>query len=165
MSAHRRTRAAAAAAALGIVLVLGMARTGLAAEDLDCRPGAADQEQVRAVLDLGRDLGPDESSGGIACESLTRSGTGGGGPDAPATTPPTVPVESQDRRCSAFDSQADAQAALGRSAGDLHGPDDAADALDADDDGVACEQHFGTEGQQVAVHPEGGVSAGGARRP
>jgi hypothetical protein len=34
--------------------------------------------------------------------------------------------------------------------------------LDADDDGIACEDSFGTEGQQVAVFPLGGVATGGA---
>ena len=35
------------------------------------------------------------------------------------------------------------------------------DNLDADDDGIACEQRFGETGQQVQVHPTGGVDTGG----
>jgi Excalibur calcium-binding domain len=60
-----------------------------------------------------------------------------------------------DRDCADFDSQADAQAAFEESSNDE-------ERLDADDDGVACEDHFGTEDQQVAVHPRGGVATGGA---
>ncbi|WP_170225903.1 hypothetical protein [Pseudonocardia cypriaca] len=60
-----------------------------------------------------------------------------------------------DRDCADFDSQADAQAAFEESSNDEDG-------LDADDDGVACEDHFGTEDQQVAVHPRGGVATGGS---
>jgi hypothetical protein len=60
-----------------------------------------------------------------------------------------------DRDCADFDSQADAQAALEEKPGDP-------ERLDADDDGIACENHFDTEGQQVAVYPKGGVATGGA---
>ena len=60
-----------------------------------------------------------------------------------------------DRDCADFDSQADAQAAFEKSKNDEDG-------LDADDDGVACEDRFGTEDQQVAVHPRGGVATGGS---
>jgi hypothetical protein len=61
-----------------------------------------------------------------------------------------------DRDCADFDSQADAQAAFEENSAD--DPEQ----LDADDDGVACEDHFGTEDQQVAVHPKGGVATGGS---
>jgi hypothetical protein len=64
-----------------------------------------------------------------------------------------------DRDCADFDSQADAQAAF-----DENSADDP-ERLDADDDGIACEDHFDTEGQQVAVHPNGGVATGGAALP
>ncbi|QYN39996.1 excalibur calcium-binding domain-containing protein [Pseudonocardia sp. DSM 110487] len=60
-----------------------------------------------------------------------------------------------DRDCSDFDSQADAQAAFEESSNDE-------ERLDADDDGIACKDAFGTEDQQVAVYPEGGVATGGA---
>ena len=59
-----------------------------------------------------------------------------------------------DRDCADFASQADAQAAL---VADLSDPDH----LDADVDGIACEDHFGDAGQQVQVHPSGGVDTGG----
>jgi hypothetical protein len=61
---------------------------------------------------------------------------------------------SDDRDCADFASQADAQAALTAKPSD---PDN----LDADDDGIACEDHFGEVGQQVQVHPTGGVDTGG----
>ena len=63
-------------------------------------------------------------------------------------------TSGDDRDCADFTSQADAQAALTSEPSD---PDN----LDADDDGIACEQHFGEEGQQVQVHPAGGVDTGG----
>ena len=63
-----------------------------------------------------------------------------------------------DRDCVDFDTQAEAQAALEESSGDP-------ERLDSDDDGIACEQQFGTEGRQVAVSPRGGVATGGAARP
>jgi hypothetical protein len=56
--------------------------------------------------------------------------------------------------CADFASQANAQAALAAEPSD---PDN----LDADDDGIACEQHFGAPGQQVEVYPTGGVDTGG----
>ncbi len=59
-----------------------------------------------------------------------------------------------DKDCADFASQADAQAALAAEPSD---PDN----LDADDDGIACEDRFGTPGQQVQVHPTGGVDTGG----
>lgn len=62
-----------------------------------------------------------------------------------------------DRDCADFDSQADAQAALEESSDDP-------ERLDADDDGIACEDHFDTDDQQVAVHPNGGVATGGVAR-
>jgi hypothetical protein len=63
-------------------------------------------------------------------------------------------TSGDDRDCADFASQADAQAAL---VADLSDPDH----LDADVDGIACEDHFGDAGQQVQVHPSGGVDTGG----
>ncbi|MCE3554033.1 excalibur calcium-binding domain-containing protein [Pseudonocardia sp. RS11V-5] len=64
-------------------------------------------------------------------------------------------VVTGDRDCADFATQAAAQAVL---LADLSDPE----RLDADSDGIACEDHFGTEGRQVAVHPVGGVATGGA---
>jgi hypothetical protein len=62
---------------------------------------------------------------------------------------------SADRDCADFATQAEAQAVL------MADPSDP-ERLDADDDGIACEDLFGTEGRQVAVFPLGGVATGGA---
>ena len=59
-----------------------------------------------------------------------------------------------DLDCADFATQADAQASLAATPGD---PND----LDADDDGIACEQHFGDDSRQVQVVPRGGVDTGG----
>jgi Excalibur calcium-binding domain len=75
--------------------------------------------------------------------------------DAPATTPAVAHDDEEDSGCSDFTTQAGAQAALVASRDDR-------EHLDTDDDGIACEEYFGTEGRQVAVFPQGGVAAGGA---
>jgi hypothetical protein len=59
-----------------------------------------------------------------------------------------------DRDCPDFASQADAQAAFDAVPGDP-------ERLDADDDGIACEDRFGSPDQQVQVLPSGGVDTGG----
>ena len=63
-------------------------------------------------------------------------------------------TSDNDRDCADFASQADAQAVLDADLTDPEG-------LDADLDGIACEDHFGGAGQQVQVHPSGGVDTGG----
>ena len=63
-------------------------------------------------------------------------------------------TSDDDRDCADFASQADAQAVLDADLTDPEG-------LDADLDGIACEDHFGGAGQQVQVHPSGGVDTGG----
>jgi Excalibur calcium-binding domain len=71
---------------------------------------------------------------------------------ADTTTAATTAADDQD--CVDFPTQAAAQAALAAEPSDP-------DRLDADGDGVACEEHFGTEAQQVQVLPVGGVDTGG----
>jgi hypothetical protein len=172
MSVPRRTRLSVVAAALSGALVVAMAGTALAADDLNCSDFAF-QEEAQAVLDADRsdpnrlDGGADGPADGVACESLPSRGAGrdaeGSGDEdgAPATTPATRPDEDpgedEDRDCADFATQAAAQAALTARGG--------LEELDSDDDGVACEQHFGTEGRQVAVYPRGGVATGGAAHP
>lgn len=75
--------------------------------------------------------------------------------DDSATVDAAVVVVTGDRDCADFATQAEAQAVL---LADLSDPE----RLDADSDGIACEDHFGTEGRQVAVYPVGGVATGGA---
>jgi hypothetical protein len=74
---------------------------------------------------------------------------------AETTTPATtIEAPAVDRDCPDFATQADAQVALESTPGDP-------EHLDADNDGIACEDLFGTEGRQVAVVPLGGVATGG----
>ena len=92
-------------------------------------------DDLRADSDSGSNSDSDSDSD--ADDDSSSSGTSG-----------------DDRDCADFASQADAQAALDA---DLSDPDN----LDADVDGIACEDHFGDAGQQVQVHPSGGVDTGG----
>ncbi len=166
MPSSRRARLAALAAAVSAVLAVGTAGTAVAAADLDCGDFTY-QEDAQAVLD-GDPSDPHDLDGtpadGRACELRPRRPTGPGDPEAPGTTPPraptaaalaaTSPEPATDRDCADFGTQAEAQAALDGRGGDP-------ERLDADADRVACEQHFGTEGRQVAVLPLGGVATGG----
>jgi hypothetical protein len=126
------------AAAVSGALVLAMAGTAMATED-----SVPPAESLPSQSSDGDPEEPDDEAG------------------VPATTPAAATDDDDaddDRDCPDFATQAAAQAALAESPGDR-------EQLDADDDGVACEQHFGTEGQQVAVYPQGGVATGGADRP
>ena len=137
MSPTRRTRLSMFAAAVSGALVLAMAGTAMATED---SVPPAESLLSHSVEDDPEE--PDDEAG------------------VPATTPAAASDDDadDDRDCPDFATQAAAQAALAESPGDR-------EQLDADDDGVACEQHFGTEGQQVAVYPQGGVDTGIAARP
>ena len=92
------------------------------------------------------------STTSASTSSTTSSTTSAGATTTTSAAPATTPVDDQD--CIDFPAQAAAQAAL------VADPTDP-DRLDADRDGVACEEHFGTEGQQVKVLPVGGVDTGG----
>jgi hypothetical protein len=186
MSVSRRTRLSAVAAVASGVLVVAMAGTALAADRLDA-PNCSDLDlqDAQAALDA---VAPSERHRlDTLCASIPahRSVDTEEADDAtPATTPAAVPDEDSadkdsadedsadkndkddeagnddaegngDRDCADFDSQADAQAAFEESSNDE-------ERLDADDDGIACEDRFDTEGQQVAVYPKGGVATGGA---
>jgi Excalibur calcium-binding domain len=138
------SRTAVTTAALSAALVVGMAGTAIATEDPDCHP-----------------------TGSIACSPpLVTTTPPRARPEAEPTaakTAPAVPVLAAaavtveappvDRDCPDFATQADAQVALHSTRRDPEG-------LDADNDGIACEDHFGTEGRQVAVVPRGGVATG-----
>lgn len=174
MSPSRRSRLSLFAAALSGALVVAMAGTALAADDLDCSDFDY-QEEAQAALDADPsdphrlDGGADGPADGVACESLPSRVAADDDEEsdeeagAPVTTPAAAPDDDEertdgDRDCRDFASQAQAQAALAESPGDR-------ERLDTDHDGIACEQHFDTEGQQVAVYPQGGVATGGAVRP
>lgn len=82
----------------------------------------------------------------------------------PTTTEPATTSQRrattpgfEDKDCADFATKGDAQATLDADRSDPH-------RLDADDDGLACETHFGNghgDDQQVRVHPVGGVATGG----
>lgn len=190
MSVTRRTRLAVIAAAASGALVVVMAGTALASDDVgrqDCSDAVQDVEAALDTVARSELQGLDR-----VCESIQnvhREDSEDSDEGTPETTPAAAPDENSadaadsddssdedgddeksedkdkdenkdkdgagDRDCADFDSQADAQAAFEESSNDEDG-------LDADDDGVACEEHFGTEDQQVAVHPRGGVATGGS---
>lgn len=177
MSVARSTRVAALAAALSTVLVVGMAGTAVAQADQDCKDFAS-QEAAQEHFDAfpGDPDGLDRDGDGEACEdheygppettlpvtppSITEETEENEAPETTTESPEPTPTATiaaapgEDRDCPDFATQADAQAALTAAPGDP-------ERLDADDDGIACEDHFGTEAQQVAVIPEGGVDTGG----
>ncbi|MHA6792034.1 excalibur calcium-binding domain-containing protein [Pseudonocardia bannensis] len=172
------TRAARLSAALSVLATVGFLTfpgTAVAQPDLDCGdfqfPEVAQEVLDRGVGDPHR---LDDDGDGIACELLPRRGTSSPSPEPspdpepePSPEPSPDPVdtsarflpttsaqENRDRDCPDFASQADAQAALEADPSDP-------ERLDADDDGIACESHFGSDNQQVQVHPVGGVDTGG----
>jgi hypothetical protein len=112
-----------------------------AAADRDCADFPT-QAEAQAALAPGDPERLDADSDGIACEE--QFGT--------ENQQAVAPTATADRDCADFPTQAEAQAALA--------PGDP-ERLDADSDGIACEEQFGTEDQQVAVHPVGGVATGG----
>lgn len=168
MTLIRRLLVAASVVTLSVAFAVGSAATASAAPDLDCSDFPF-QEDAQAVLDANPadpnrlDGGANGAGDGVACESRPhRPGAAPATTPAPTTAPaaPEAPVApladtpDGDRDCADFATQADAQAALNSRAGDP-------ERLDADNDGIACEQQFDTEGQQVAVFPVGGVATGG----
>jgi hypothetical protein len=130
------------------------------AQDLNCDDFAY-QEEAQAELEKNRSdpHNLDDGNDGKACESLPRRG---GDP----TVENAVAREDgdddegqdkstgKDRDCPDFASQREAQDALDAAPSDP-------ERLDADDDGIACEDHFGSDSQQVQVHPKGAVDTGG----
>ena len=88
-----------------------------------------------------------------SCSTTTVGGSSGGDSDGDGDSDGGS-SGTDDRDCTDFSSQSDAQAALDADSKD---PDN----LDADDDGIACEDRFGSPDQQVQVLPSGGVDTGG----
>jgi hypothetical protein len=153
-------RVAALLPALTLTALLALPGTAFA-QDKDCRDFQF-QEDAQAVLDQDPsdphrlDALSEDESDGIACESLPRRGSASSDESDTDARPVADTEESttEDRDCADFRSQSAAQAALEARSGD---PEN----LDADDDGIACEEHFGVDGQQVQVRPVGGVDTGG----
>ncbi|WP_232376469.1 excalibur calcium-binding domain-containing protein [Amycolatopsis aidingensis] len=150
------------------LLISGMVGVGSAsaAQDLNCSDFDT-QPEAQEVLDStpGDPHGLDRDGDGIACESLP--GGPGGEPVDPTPTKPerttssapkettTVRQTPEGKNCPDFPNQAAAQAVLNADPSDPH-------RLDGDNDGYACESHFGEpERRQVKVHPVGGVDTGG----
>lgn len=127
-------------AALCAALVLAMAPAVMAQTgDLDC-VNFATQEEAQQVYnqDPSDPNGLDDDNDGIACENLPSSGTGTGTVEPPTQyQPPQTPTAS-DLDCADFASQAEAQATLDADPTDPNG-------LDADGDGIACEELFQSE--------------------
>ncbi len=156
-----RVRSAAALSAVAVTALL--TTPGIAfAQDLDCSDFRF-QEDAQAELDKDRSdpnrLDSLRGEGdGRACESLPRRGGGtsrsGDDNDDAGASAAEEPVKEKDRDCPDFPSQAAAQAALEANPSD-------AERLDRDDDGIACEEHFGDDRRQVQVRPRGGVDTGG----
>jgi Excalibur calcium-binding domain len=158
--------------------------------DVNCRDFRY-QEDAQAVFDAhpGDPFHLDANQDGVACESLPHrptstsasatptSTTSAAAPStttssaatssaastttaAPATTvaPPTTTAAATtaraDRDCADFPTQAAAQAALDAEPGDP-------ERLDANHNGIACEDNFGTAGRQVTVVPSGAPATGG----
>jgi hypothetical protein len=131
---------------------------GVACESLPHRPGADTTEPSTDEPETVEE--PDTSHDDTTTpDDTTRPDDTSTPEDTTTTETPTTtaaeavaPAPTADRDCADFPTQAEAQAALA--------PGDP-ERLDADSDGIACEQQFGTENQQVAVHPVGGVATGG----
>ncbi|MBK1784407.1 excalibur calcium-binding domain-containing protein [Prauserella cavernicola] len=179
MSVKRRLMVFISAFALA-----GMACTGIATAEAQTDYNCSDfetWEEAKKVFDSlpGDPYDLDRDGNGIPCESLPGApdddpGTPPPSPEPPVEEPPaeqppaTQPPAEQppatqapvaDKNCDDFASQSDAQAALEQDPSDPHN-------LDGDNDGEACESHFGSastgdDDQQVAVHPVGGVATGG----
>ena len=108
-------------------------------EDLDCADFATKQEaQAELERDPSDPHGLDADDDGIACEELAGGGSSGGGGEI-------------DLDCADFSTPAEAQRELERNPGDPHN-------LDADDDGIACEELAGGgNGQDDNTTEDGGV--------
>ena len=162
------SNAARAAATLSAVAVAGMLTfTGVGfAKDVDCGDFTY-REDAQAVLDRDRSDPNrlDDEGDGKACESLPSRG---GESSETDEAEPAGRAESddgdgdgdgdsdsgKDRDYAGFASQKEAQDALDAAPSDP-------ERLDLDDDGVACEEHFGDDDQQVQVRPKGAVDTGG----
>lgn len=163
-----RIRTVAATAAIATTLTLGVTGVADAAEPKTCSSFASllDAQSAFDLDEIGL-AGLDIELGGvrneIVCdkpvEDADRSDTGGSDKkdsdkkdsdkksDADAR-------KSGDKDCADFGSQAKAQAVLDEDSDDPNN-------LDADRDGVACEDRFESDDQQVKVHPDGSVNTGG----
>ncbi len=126
-------------AALSLVATLLFVPAAMAQTDYDCADFTTQAEAQQFLL-AGDPYGLDADNDGMACDNLAMGGTGGGMTQQP-TTPtqyvqPTTPTQG-DLDCADFASQAEAQATFNADPSDPNG-------LDADGDGIACEENVPT---------------------
>ncbi len=105
-----------------------LAPAALAQTDYDCADFAT-QEEAQQFLLAGDPYLLDADNDGMACDNLAMGGTG-------MTQQPTTPTQG-DLDCADFASQAEAQATFNADPSDPNG-------LDADNDGIACEENVPT---------------------
>lgn len=122
--------------------------------DLDCSDFDT-QEEAQAVYDQNTNdpNNLDADGDGVACESLPSGGGSGGTPaggNGGTGTGGTTGDTSSDLDCADFANQATAQANLNANPNDPNG-------LDADDDGVACEE-FNYENPDAGMIVDGNNS-------
>ncbi len=115
-------------ATLGLVASMMLAPAALAQTDYDCADFAT-QEEAQQFLLAGDPYLLDADNDGMACDNLAMGGTG-------MTQQPTTPTQG-DLDCADFASQAEAQATFNADPSDPNG-------LDADNDGIACEENVPT---------------------
>ncbi len=115
-------------ATLSLMATAVFAPTAMAQIDYDCADFAT-QEEAQQFLLAGDPYGLDADNDGMACDNLAMGGTG-------MTQQPTTPTQG-DLDCADFASQAEAQATFNADPSDPNG-------LDADNDGIACEENVPT---------------------
>ncbi len=123
-------------AALSMAAMLVFAPVALAQADLDCSDFAT-QPEAQSVLDQDPSdpNGLDADNDGVACEELPAGGSG--------TSPEPSSPEPADPDCVDFATQPAAQAELDADPSDPNG-------LDADDDGIACEELAGADDSTIS---------------
>ncbi len=133
--------------ALCMMAALVFAPAVLAQTDYDCSDFAT-QEEAQDFLLEGDPYGLDSDSDGEACEELPSGGsTSTPTAEEPASPPASPPAETTDLDCDDFATQADAQAEYDADPSDPNG-------LDADGDGVACEELSGVDDSSISASPE-----------
>lgn len=126
-------------ASLSMVLALVLSAPAMAQADQDCIDFAT-QPEAQAVLDQDPSdpNGLDADGDGVACEELP---SGGSSPE-PSSPEPSSP-EPADLDCVDFATQPEAQAEFDADPSDPNG-------LDADNDGIACEELSGADDSTIS---------------
>lgn len=135
-------------ATLCMVGALVFAPAVVAQTDYDCSDFST-QEEAQGFLSGGDPYGLDSDGDGIACEELPSGGGSTATPTAeePASPPASPPADGADLDCADFATQAEAQAEYDADPSDPNG-------LDADADGVACEELTGVDDSSISASPE-----------